>query len=99
MARGSVLIELNGDGVRQLLRSPEVQQMLDGKARAVAQAVESRGIKVDDAKGNRVAVPVDVRSAGGQRARATVGLDHPAGLAVEAKHRVLVGSLDAARRS
>jgi hypothetical protein len=38
---------------------------------------------------------VDARSS--SRARALVVLDHPAGLAIEAKHRLLVGSLDAAR--
>jgi len=93
----SVLIELDRPGVAALLASPDVQRMLDDKAKAVANAARNRGIKVSGTPGV-VDLPVEVVSAGNaKRARALVSIDHPSGLAVEAKHRLLVGSLDAAR--
>lgn len=92
----SVLIELERAGIGALLRSPEVQNLLEAKAQAVATAARGRGIKVDGDPG-QVDPEIEVRSAGGVRARAVVGINHPAGLAIEAKHRLLVGSLDAAR--
>lgn len=92
----SIKIELDRDGIRALLRDPAVQALLDDKARAVARAAEGRGVLVGGDPGTE-ALPISTRSAGGARARAVVGIDHPAGLAVEAKHRLLVGSLDAAR--
>lgn len=92
-----VTIELNGSGIRELLASSEVQDMLDGKAEAVAHAARSHGITVDGRPGSEP-LPVEAKQAGNsKRARALVVVDHEAGLAVEAKHRLLVGSLDAAR--
>lgn len=94
----SVRIELARDGLRAYLASPEVQAMLERKARAVAQAAESRAIKVEGTPGTPVPIEVASRS-GGSRARASVYIAHPSGLAVEAKHRLLGGSLDAARNA
>jgi hypothetical protein len=89
-------IELNRDGIRALLGSDDVQTMLDGKAEAVANAARSRGITVQGDPGS-MPLPVEVKSAGSAtRARSLVVIDHEAGLAVEAKHRLLVGSLSAA---
>lgn len=90
---GSVRIELNGPGIRELLRSEGVQAMLMERGGKVAKAVESLALKVGDDE----PLPVAVVSGRGRRARANVVVDHPAALAVEAKHRALVGSLDAAR--
>lgn len=93
----TVRIELDRDGIRQLVGSSEVQAMLERKAQQVADAASSRGVMVGGDPGD-VPVPVVVKAAGGgRRARALVVLDHEAGLAVESKHRLLVGSLDAAR--
>lgn len=93
----SVLIELDRPGMGSLLASPEVQAMLDGKAKAVANAARGRGVRVGGTPGD-TPLPVEAVSAGNaKRARAIVSIDHPSGLAVEAKHRLLVGSLDAAR--
>jgi hypothetical protein len=98
VALGSFRIELARNGLREVLAGPQVQAMLERKARAVAQAAEARGIKVEG--DDSVALPIKVESrAGGTRARASVIIDHPAGLAVEAKHRLLGGSLDAARNA
>lgn len=97
---GSVRIELNGDGIRELLGSDGVQAMLTNKAEAVAEAARSRGITVGptgDGSGE-VRLPIEAKATGtAARARAIVVSDHPAALAVEAKHRLLGGSLDAAR--
>lgn len=93
----TVQIELNRSGILALLGSSEVQAMLTRKAGAVAEAARRRGVKVDGMPGE-VPLPIEVVPAGNaKRARALVVADHPAGLAAESKHRVLVGSLDAAR--
>lgn len=90
-------VKLNRRGMRDLLRSEGVQAMLGRKAEAVAEQVEAAGIRVDGTPG-KVALPVTVDVAAGvARARARVILDHPAGLAVEAKHGILASSIDAAR--
>lgn len=92
-----VRVKLNRRGMRDLLRSEGVQQVLARKAAAVAGQVEAAGIRVEGKPG-RVELPVKVDvAAGAERARARVILDHPAGLAVEAKHGILTSSIDAAR--
>lgn len=94
----SIRIELNRAGVGALLRSNDVQQMLNRKAAAVASAARTHAPMVDGEPGDKP-LPVTWRAAPtGSRARAIVEADHPAALAVEAKHRLLVGSLDAARQ-
>jgi hypothetical protein len=83
--------------MRDLLRSDGVQQMLGRKAEAVAQAVREAGIRVEGVPG-RIPLPVTaIVSRGETRARALVILDHPSGRAVESKHAVLAGAIDAAR--
>lgn len=92
----TVRIELDRAGIGKLLRSDEVQHMLDDKAERVAAAARSRGIMVGWE--DNTPLPIVVESRGSSsRARALVAAEHAAGLAVEAKHRLLVGSLDAAR--
>lgn len=84
-------------GIGQVLRSAAVRQLLAGKADKVAEAVRSRGITVDGEPGE-VPLPVTTNVTGrGTRARAYVDLAHPSGMAVEAEHRVLGLSIDAAR--
>jgi hypothetical protein len=90
-------VKLNRRGMRALLRSEGVQAVLGRKARAVAAQVEAAGIRVEGTPG-RKPLPVTVAvGAGKERARAAVVLDHPSGLAVEAKHAALASSIDAAR--
>lgn len=92
-----VRIELDRSGIRALLSSSDVQSMLNVKADAVAQAAQQRGVMVSGDPGD-VALPITTADAGNSsRARALVIADHEAALAVEAKHRLLVGSLDAGR--
>lgn len=92
-------VRLKSRGMRALLRSDQVQEILGRKARAVADQVEAAGIRVEGTPGRRP-LPVTVAvGAGKERARAAVILDHPAGLAVEAKHGILTSSIDAARNA
>ncbi|AYF29308.1 hypothetical protein CSH63_17920 [Micromonospora tulbaghiae] len=89
-------VRLNRRGMRELLCSEGVQEMLAGKASAVAAEVEAAGIRVEGEPG-RIALPVTVAvEVGAGRAFAQVILDHPAGLAVEAKHGLLTAAIDAA---
>lgn len=98
MAIKSVTIELDRGGVGDLLASAEVQDMLNDKAEQVANAARGRGVMVGGETAEDVPLPIVVVPAGNtKRARTLVVADHPAGLAVEAKHRLLAGSLDAAR--
>lgn len=90
-------VRVHRRAIRDLLRSEGVQEVLGRKALAVADEVEAAGIRVEGVPG-RIALPVTVTVvAGSERARARVILDHPAGLAVEAKHGILTSSIDAAR--
>lgn len=90
-------VRLKGPGMRKLLQSEGMQAMLARKAKAAAGQVEAAGIRVEGTPGSKpLPVAVDV-TAGAERARARVILDHPSGLAVEAKHGILTSSIDAAR--
>jgi hypothetical protein len=84
-------------GIHEVLVSTEMQELLLAKVEAVAEAVRSAGIRVDDVPGD-IDLPVRAFVSGrGIRARGYVELNHPSGLAVESKHRILAASLDAAR--
>lgn len=90
-------IAVNGQGLHELLTSREVQAMLDAKAQQVKQAADQAGLAVSGFPGDGP-LPVNVSSnPEPHRARSLVSIDHPSGLDVESKHRLLVGSLDAAR--
>lgn len=97
MAIQSVRIEANPEGIADLLVLPGVRALLFEKGEQVAAAAKGRGIRVEGVPG-KVALPITVASGRDtKRARTLVYADHMAGMAVEAKHRLLVGSLDAAR--
>ena len=89
----------NTAGLRELLTSREVAADLDRRGQAVAAAARSQGVMVEGEEPGNIALPIEVHTdTTGPRARTTVVAAHPAGLAVEAKHRLLGGALDAARR-
>lgn len=104
-----VRIVLNGAGIRELLRGPETENMLLERARDVAAVANIRyrehpvGARnagddrngTDDSPETITATAVVGRDSP-TRARARVFADHPASLAVEAAHRVLGASMDAA---
>ncbi|MFD7157958.1 hypothetical protein ACXJJ3_08725 [Kribbella sp. WER1] len=99
MAISSIVFELNRAGVGDLLKSAGMQQVLNRKAAAVASAARGAAPLVEGEPGKRK-LPITVRQAPtSTRARAIVEADHPAALRVEAKHRLLVGALGAARGS
>jgi hypothetical protein len=91
-------LKVDPDGLRELLTSREVAEDLDRRGQAVAAAARHQGVTVEGEPG-KVPLPIVVHTeTTGSRARTTVVADHPSGLAVEAKHRLLGGALDAARR-
>lgn len=101
---GRIKIDLNGDGIREMLRSDGVQDVLDGVADRVADAANQRygALAVGARKAGEAGdttIKAERRSPGksATRGRSRVVADHPAALNVEAKHRVLGSSVDAGR--
>lgn len=92
-----VRIKLNRKGVGEVLHSANVEGELHYRGLRIAEAVEAANIRVDGDPGKEK-IPVTVTTSGrGTRSRTYVTLDHPSGAAVEAKHGILVASIDAAR--
>ena len=96
MARNGV--RLNRSGVAAVLKSPSMHAAVKAAAEAMADNVRSQGIAVGDVDGGRLEkpLPVKVDSQTTDRARATVTIAHPAGLAVQAKHGALTKAAAAA---
>ncbi len=90
----SFRLELDRDGVREaVLRSDGVRRLIEETAESVATKARGNAPRVDGEPGEQP-VPIIVEPAHGKtRARALVVIDHPSGLAVEAKHRTLGGAL------
>lgn len=83
--------------VADLLQGEEIEAVLLAKAQAVADLAVSKGIRVEGVPG-RIRIPVTATvTRGTKRSRARVTLDHPSGLAVESKHKLLASNIDAAR--
>lgn len=82
-----VRIEINRDGIREMLNSPEVRDRIAAKTEAVARAARASLGKWDP--------EVVTQIAGRSRARGYVTL--VAGAQKEAKDRVLGRAMDAAR--
>jgi hypothetical protein len=83
--------------VRRLLAQPGVVADIRARGERVKAAAESAGIRVEGIPG-RIDLPVTLKvNRKRRRARARVILDHPSGQAVEAKHGLLAGAIDAAR--
>lgn len=100
---GRVKIEHNPEGIRELLQSDPVAEEIERRAELVRQAAQERydaiAVGARD-KGEKPGDPVEVTVTmveGTHRARARVAADHPAAAAIEAKHRPLGQSIDAAR--
>lgn len=84
----SVRIDLDGSGIRSLLRD---SSLIEDAVNEVASRAEglAAGIMVDGEPGSTSLPVTSEISTSGSRARGYVTVDHPAGMAVEAKHRVL----------
>ncbi len=91
-----VKIKLNSGGIRALLSSLPVAAACAVVAHRIADRARSAGVMVEHEPGD-IPIPVEVHVHIGARARAVVVLAHPAGAAVEVKHRLLGRSLDGGR--
>lgn len=90
----SFRLELDRDGVRDaVLRGDGVRRLVEETAQSVAAKARSHAPRVEGEPGDESVPIVVVPSHGKTRARALVVIDHPSGLAVEAKHRTLGGAL------
>lgn len=93
MARNKIRLDL--EGLEAIARRAETDAALDRVAEEVADNVRSQGITVGAVKGSgEVPIPVeilsdDTTSMRTNRARRTVTLAHPAGIAAQAKHGAL----------
>lgn len=102
---GAIRLELNGPGIRELLKSDGVAADIHERAERVATAANERYAAIDvgardkgQSGGGETHIKATVdKTPGKNRARARVVADHPAARAVEARHRVLGQSTDAAR--
>lgn len=92
------VVTLNHKGIAQLLRSHQMQRLIHDKAEEVARNVEAQGITVGDREGgsSEYPLPVEIDDAVTDRARSSVILAHPAGLAVQAKRGALSRAASAA---
>lgn len=90
MARGPQ-IRFAPRGVDTLLKGVAMQRAMRLKAEQVAIKLRAMGIRVGDQDGGARErdLPVSVDSQVTDRARSTVTITHPAGLAVQAKHGAL----------
>jgi hypothetical protein len=100
---GKIRVELDVAGVRELLLSDEVGDELARRGRDVAAAADQRYAEIevgarDAGQPGRQHITTEVhRGEGKNRSRVRVVADHPAAQRVEAAHRVLGQSMDAAR--
>jgi len=84
-------VKLNHAAIGAFAKSAEMAAVMGELADKVAANVHSQGIKVGDRNGGprEIELPVKIVHGTTDRARATVILDHPAGIAVQAKHGAL----------
>lgn len=88
-------IRPNWDALQQHLRGREATEAVNDLAERIAEHARDAGIDVEGIPGD-VPLPVRVDTYDTDRARATVWLAHPAGLAVQAKHGLLSKAASAA---
>lgn len=87
-------LRLDHGGIAEILKSGEMASAVHGAAENIAQGVQR--VMVEGVPG-KIPIPVEVRDYdGGDRVASSVSLDHPAGLAVQAKHGVLTAGAAAA---
>jgi hypothetical protein len=84
-------IKPNYRGRGEVLNSKETARAVEALAEQVAGNVRDQGITVGDVDGgsHEIDLPVDVTAYDTDRARASVIIKHPAGLAVQAKRGAL----------
>lgn len=81
-------VTLDHAGIAAILKSGPMAEAVHAAAEQIAE--KARGIMVEGLPGD-VPLPVEVTDYVTDRAKSTVVLAHPSGLAVQAKHGVLTG--------
>ncbi len=96
--RGKIKVKLDHAAIAARLKDSDIRAEIRGLAEDVKANVEAQGIKVGDRDGGKheYDLPVKIYSQTTDRARETVAIPHAAGIAVEAKHGVLVKAASAA---
>lgn len=91
-------ITLDPAGIKAILRSAAIKEMVLEAAEKIAHGVEEQGIQVGAFRGGqgRIPLPVEVRDETTDRATAAVVLAHPAGIAAQAKYGALTRAASAA---
>ena len=84
-------MKIDRAGIGAIAKGAEMKALIGRLADEVAANVRDQGIRVGDRDGGprEVDLPVRVSQQTTDRARATVTLAHPAGIAVQAKHGAL----------
>ncbi|WP_182377892.1 hypothetical protein [Nocardioides sp. WS12] len=84
-------VKLNHRELEAILKSDDVRKELQDLAGEMKSFIEGEGIRVGDTDGGKheYDLPVTIDSQTTDRAREVVGINHPAGMAVQAKHGVL----------
>lgn len=83
-----VSVRLDPQGMKRLAQSAGIRKAVERAAEAVAENVRSQNHRVEGIPGD-VELPVRVSVYETDRARASVTLAHPSGMAVQAKHGAL----------
>lgn len=87
-------VKLDRAAIGRLAESDEMRRLVAEAAEKVAENVREQGIRVEGIPGD-IELPVKVTVYETDRARASVTLAHPAGLAVQAKHGALTRAASA----
>ncbi len=97
MANGDITgVQLNYEGIREIMKSPEMFAYLEAAGGKVKEAVEASHVLVRRGK-DRVPVEVNLTvTRDHDRCRAYIAIRDPAGLAIEAKYQTLTRAIDAA---
>jgi hypothetical protein len=84
-------VKLNHAGIAALLKSSEMDALVNDAAEKIAANVRAQGIRVGAFSGGsgEIELPVKTSATTTDRAHASVTLAHPAGIAVQAKHGAL----------
>lgn len=90
-------IKFNRAGLAEVLRSAEMQHMVQGAVDKLADEVRQQGITVGalESGGDDIPLPVTATVTITDRAHGRVTLAHPAGIAVQAKHGALTRAASA----
>jgi hypothetical protein len=81
-------VKLNSRGIEEVAKSREMRAVITDLAEQIADNARAQGVRVEGEPGD-TPLPVEVSSYITDRARSSVILAHPAGLAVQAKHGTL----------